>query len=220
MKRNAIILSTILALAAGSAAHAATPGAYAGLGLGADHAKLNVLNKADSDFAVNGLDGKISKHYSSLAGRIFAGYNFNEYLGLEAGYNAFGTSKQSIKYPENPNQSAKYKLSSFDVRGKAYLPLLDNSANVYGIAGVAYAKQDVDANLTENGLRTYEPKSANRFRPVVGVGANYNINPQVTAGVEYTRLQGIGSMDKDAAGSVKSMPNVDTLMFTVAYNFA
>jgi OmpA-OmpF porin, OOP family len=225
MKRHAILCSAILALTAGSLANAATPGAYAGLGLGGSKATLDVFNSQQLN-VIHSLRGKVSDDYSSLSGRVYGGYNFNEYFGLEAGYNAFGTSKQTVKIPGSENQGVKYKLSSFDVRGKAYLPLLDNNANVYAIAGLAYAKQDVDSNVKApagpsitNDLRANELKSNNRVRPVFGIGGNYNVSSQVTAGVEYTRLQGIGSLDKDTASNAKAMPNVDTVMFTVAYNF-
>lgn len=226
MKRSAIICSAILALTAGGLANAATPGAYAGLGLGGSRAVLDVFDHQQVN-NIYALGGKLSNDYSSLAGRIYGGYNFNQYFGLEAGYNAFGTSKQTAKIPGSENQGVKYKLSSFDLRGKAYLPLLDNTANVYAIAGIAYAKQDVDSNVTApsepsiiNNLRANELKSNNRVRPVIGVGANYNVSQQITAGLEYTRLQGVGSLDKDTASNAKAMPNIDTVMFTLAYNFA
>lgn len=208
MKRNAIICAAVLSLTAGGIAHAANQGAYAGLGLGADKAKLDNVDSA----LVRSLHGKTDRQDVSLAGRIFGGYNFNQYLGLEAGYNAFGTSKVTIKSPGLSNASEKYKLSSFDLRGKAYLPLMDNNANVYAIAGLAYAKQDVDINDFDGKAS----KSTNRYRPVYGVGANYNVTPQITAAVEATRQKGVGNMST----SIKAMPNVDTVMFTVAYNFA
>lgn len=203
MKRNAIICAALLAFTGG--AYAANQGAYAGVGLGADRAKLDLLSKSVKQGT------KTSDHFNSLAGRVFGGYNFNEYVGLEGGYNAFGTSKQTASNASNSG-SAKYKLSSFDVRGKAYLPLMDNNANIYAIAGLAYAKQDVSLS-DYNGK---ESRTTNRFRPVFGVGANYNVTPQVTAAVEATRQQGIGNMKSSA----KAMPNVDAVMFTVAYNFS
>lgn len=214
MKRKAIICAALLSLTAGSMAHAANQGAYAGIGLGVDKAKIeDAIDRQDSAL-IRSLNGKVYDHHTSLAGRVFGGYNFNQYVGLEAGYNAFGTSKETVKIPGDANTNIKYKLSSFDVRGKAYLPLMDNSANVYAIAGLAYAKQHVSVNQTESHGSLSDHK--NRFRPVFGVGANYDVNKQVTAAVEATRQKGIGNL----ANSTKSMPNVDTLMFTVAYNFA
>jgi hypothetical protein len=163
-------------------AHAANQGAYAGLGLGVD--KVHVGDVSPAFY---------NKHDTQLAGRVFGGYNFNEYVGVEAGYNAFGTTKQTVNTFYGPVEF-KSRFDSFDVRGKAYLPVMNNTANLYALGGVAYARnEDVHA-----------------YRPVYGVGANYDVTKQVTAAVEVTRQQKNSS----------TMPNIDTLMFTAAYNFA
>lgn len=223
MKRNAIICAALLTLAGGSA-FAANQGGYAGIGLGGSNSKLNVFDKDDKSY-VAANKGSISNEYSSVAGRIFGGYNITENFGVEVGYNNYGTSKQTVKMLQNigvANQEVKYKLSSLDVRGKAYLPLLDNNANIYALAGAAYVKQDVESHVADpNNLyrvRTNELKSNKRVRPVVGLGANYNVTPQVTAGVEFAHVKGFGKLDQDKPNN-KAMPNINSLMFTVAYNF-
>lgn len=199
MNKTLKIAAAVLTLSAVTGmANAATPGAYAGLGLGVGHVnepKLSVVGATST-----------SQNQNGLTGRVFGGYNFNESFGVEAGYNHYASASTKAS---GPSFSAKREdaMQSLDVVGKGYLPLGESSFNVYGLVGGAYVHDKVTVVAS---------KTTNKVRPVVGLGAGYNI-PQtnLVTSLEFRHTQGTGNVKTSAS----AIPNVDALTLNVAYNF-
>lgn len=163
--KNGLIPSVFLL---GSVAvHAITPGLYLGAGAG-----------------ISGFDTP-SNYYSErdtgFGGRVFAGYNFNQYLGLETNYASLGKKKYANSY--FPITSGEYTLNALSFVGKVYLPLSDDSPlNIYGLVGGAemFGKYKYDhswfgRNITESG-----------FVPTAGLGVSYELSQRFTAGLEFS----------------------------------
>src|SRR5262249_15680656 len=117
-------------------ANAANTGAYAGLDVGA-----STLG-TPSDNIVTGEDGKLFKQShdrTGFAGRVFAGYNFNPYIGLEAGITKYATAhyNSSLKEDKHTKGSQDYSLVTCDLVAKAYLPISDSGFNLYALGGAA-----------------------------------------------------------------------------------
>ncbi len=197
-------------------ANAATPGGYAGIGLG-----VSTLRTPDSNYFALIAPGETSRERGGLGGRLFAGYNFNKYFGLEANYQTY-TSSIYRGQTGNSSSSLRYSLNAVDVVAKGYLPLDDSGFDVYALAGLAVVNDtvkynnggvpfasDITANFN-NGSTTYH-----RLRPVYGLGASYTFNSKVTTSLEFSRIQGNGNQKTSAS----AIPSADLLTLNLAYNF-
>lgn len=203
----------ILSLAAiSSLAFAATPGSYIGGGLGASK------QLTPNEFLIQADDGKMSRESGGLGGRVFGGYNFNQYFGIEAGLAHYAPSIYKAS-TNDVKASLEYKLNSFDVVGKAYLPFGQSGFNAYVLGGGAYAVNERDFKVSPQEATDNKPvnddHSTSKIRPIYGAGVSYDI-PQTNfvTNLEFSRLQGVGNIknDKDAISSA------NMLTLNIAYN--
>lgn len=134
--------------------HGATPGVYFGAGIGAA--------------GLGDIEGFSQSGESQLGGRAFVGYNFNEYVGAEASYNVLGSSRYA--YSNNPYFQMDYSLNAIGFTAKGYLPLAENSWNLYGLLGVAQPQGNW--KLLENAQFTVLEHAPNALVATAGVGIN------------------------------------------------
>jgi len=211
----AVSLSTIVA----ANAIAATPGVYVGGQLGAGNVHQDssyTVTVPNKHYVSTNLKNSDSKAWG-LAGRIFAGYQFDQNFGAELGYMKFSdaTSKSTDTYKDNsasrksmiallPSTDVAIqnttKTSAVDLVGKAIYPV-GNGFNLYAKAGVAYVmqKNDFSAKSSKNvpGFKVAGGnKDENKFMPTFGVGASYDISPNAAVDVSYSRIQKVGSSSK------------------------
>lgn len=223
MKKTVKIVVAVAALSAiSSLSFAATPGGYVGLGLGAGQqntSNLDLSNKA-------GIKFNQSRSTTGLAGRIFGGYNFNEYVGIETGYAKYSnaTTKFNAKNITlvNAYGSLDYKMAALDVVGKVYLPIPESALNLYGLGGFALVQSTTDTKVNAKvvGTQTVVYKSTSnterKIRPLVGFGASYDIpQTQLTTSMEYSYLVGQGNVKT----SPTAIPSAGLLTLNLAYNF-
>lgn len=227
MKKTVKGCIAILSLTAvTSLTYAANPGTYAGLGLG--------WGKQDTSANLNlpGAKNSTSDKTDKLAGRIFAGYNFNQNFGVEAGLAKYGDSKyknaSNLPYPGIPaginvNQALNYKMSALDVVGKAYLPVADGF-NVYGLGGLALVRSEVKYNVNASATVAGVPvtasknysKTQTKVRPVLGLGASYDIpQTKLTTNFEFSHIQGYGNVKTNR----NAVPSANLVSLNLAYNF-
>lgn len=221
MKKIATLGVAVLSLSAlVSVANAAKPGAYAGLGLGASK------QETSNNFIVTGPSGSLfnqTRQIGGLGGRIFGGYNFNRYVGLEAGLAQYAQSKYKSNLNAGSlnlvNATQKYSMSALDVVAKGYLPLGESGFNVYGLGGLAlvHSKYEGQVNSILRGVPSGKTSNTqNKIRPIVGLGASYDIpQTQLTTNLEYSHIVGQGNVKT----STKAIPSADLLTLNIAYNF-
>lgn len=213
VKLSAILcLSTVTGLAI-----AAQTGGYVGGGLGASNIDIPKDYQAIALGQPTTVNGR-----SGLGGRIFGGFNFNEYFGVEAGVAHYApvTNRFANGNAHAGNVEIKNSLNAIDLVGKAYLPLGESGFNIYGLGGIAYVANDVDFTRsydTPNIDPTKESHSNRKIRPVYGIGASYDI-PQtsLTTNVEFTRIQGNG----DVKSNLQAIPSANMLTLNLAYHFS
>ncbi|MHB1221424.1 MAG: porin family protein [Gammaproteobacteria bacterium] len=196
MKTN-FITNTIflLALLSGST-YAATPGFY--LGGGAGYSYLQEFSDATNDEA------------SGVGGTLFAGFNFNEYVGIEASYRKYADANYTFDNDSNINFD--YQMHSFNLVAKGYLPFgQNNQFNFYGLVGVS--KVSGEANINSLTTKNIGSSSNEAMLPTVGFGLNYVINPKVTAGIEYVVTQ-----SQDGDDQHIGIPAADLLSLTLAFH--
>lgn len=211
MKKTAIRCVAVAALTMlTGAAFAARTGGYVGGGLGYSNfnTPTNLALVGGSAF-----DKQTSHKVGGVAGRVFSGYNFNPFFGLEAGYAHYAQSQYKYSAQLLPagtaRSSATYKMYSINLVGKAYLPLSDTGFNLYGLGGGALVRSD-------NVITGFKEQKQTKLRPVYGLGAQYDFpdNP-VSTGIEYSRVQGKGNIKT----SPSAIPSANLVTFNLAYNF-
>ncbi len=199
-----------------SLAHAATPGAYAGIGLGAS----NINNASKSMFqSTTGTAGKATTQSGGLGGKLFGGYNFNQNFGLEANVAEYAPTTNKMTLGSS-TASAKYKMTAISLVAKGYLPVKEDF-DLYALGGAAEVYSKVNYSNNSNGAIALNSNlqtgshTIRKLRPVIGVGADYNINSHVTTGLEFSHIQGIGNTNTSA----NAIPSANMLTLTAAYNF-
>lgn len=199
-----------------SVANAATSGAYAGIGLGAS--KINAASKSMFTNTTTSATST-STNSGGLGGKIFGGYNFNPYFGLEANFAEYARTTSKMTAGTN-SASAKYNMSALSLVAKGYLPI-QQGFNVYALGGAAEVFNKVNYSNNSNGAITVNnnlkagSQTNRKLRPIVGVGASYDVNSQVTTGLEFSRIIGNGNVNTNA----KAIPSANMLTLTGAYNF-
>jgi opacity protein-like surface antigen len=136
----------------------------------------------------NGGTGSISKN--KVGGSVFAGYFFNDYVGLDLGYRGFGTVSATDGYGDS--LSVKAQAAQLSVIGN--IPVAP-SFNIYGRLG--YASVKVDASATCGGgcgggfAGLSGSASQTKGAGLLGVGARYAVTPDFGLRAEYDYYQKI-----------------------------
>ena len=175
---------------------AASPGAYIGGGVGYGVTK---------DF-----EDATRQDNGGVAGQVAAGYNFNQYFGLEAGYSMF--SKASYSANDYYGLSADLNVNAFTLLGKGYIPLGKESPwDIYGMVGMAYMLETANVKYYSDNLLS---NSRNAPAFAGGGGISRQLTKHIRAGVESLVTQKID-------GNETHIPIPQTILttFNLAYTF-
>jgi len=148
MTKHASIRAALAALTLVAATGVAQADGFAGASLGGPH----------WDSSINGLKGR----NTGVAGKIFGGYDFNEYVGVEGGGMWFGHRRED---GERASGAGGY----VDAVGR--LPLADK-VSLIGRAGVAYARFSSNGHDSAGGLKA-------------GAGLQYAASDKLALRAEY-----------------------------------
>jgi OOP family OmpA-OmpF porin len=168
MKRT--ILLAVLAALAGTAA-AQSQGAYVGGNVGRAEQKITIEGFSEKD------------HDTGF--KLYGGYNFNQYFGLEGGYADLGKLELSAL-----NSRFKTEPTSVYFAATGTLPL-DAGFSLFGKAGIA--RTEVKAFATD-GFDSVRDK-ASRSTAYVSVGAAYAINTNFSVVAEYEYFGKVAKLD-------------------------
>ncbi len=183
-----------------------------------------------------------------LAGRIYAGYQFNPYMALEAGYSDLGNNSytssadgihsiptlQGSGLVLNPKQQFGISAKTIDIAAKGILPLsfvsdsLSN-ASLFAKAGVAYEMYNISGNLSADNLKPHTVNynfvgKHHKFLPEFGGGLEYRFDNGLGLDLSYTRVQGKGSISynkttNDLSISKNFAPSSNLIMGGISYRF-
>ncbi len=201
MKKMTKISAAIASLLLVGAANAATPGAYVGIGAGASILRTSAIDTGNEP----GVSSSESR--GGLGGRVFAGYNFNKYFGLETALATYAKSTNKVSFSilgVNETETEKYTLNALSLVGKAYLPLADTGLSLYALGGAAEVQSTIDGKLT-GVISDSASKTTRSLRPTYGIGASYDMTDHLTSSVELSRIQGKG----DLKTSASAIPNAE-----------
>lgn len=214
MKRIMLIAcATLGALTSSFDANAAQIGPY--LGAGAGMANLRTPNHYS--FAA---PAENTRTRGGWGERIFIGFNVDPYLGIEAGYANYPRSLYIGRQASNYS-SITYNARTYDLVGKAYLPLGASGFNIYVLAGAARVAEILKYVNSPIGLTgsiaTPIPGTTNTFktRPIYGLGINYDFNRHLVANVELTQIQHLNTF----SNKPNSIPFMNLATVNLAYKF-
>lgn len=139
---------------------------------------------------------------NGLVSRIFAGYDFNQYLAAEVGYAHFFNKSQLGEGAT----AITIRTQAFDLMAKLKAPL-SNNLNVYAKAGLGY----LDSNINGAGF-----DSRNNFNLVYGLGAEYAITSRIIADISWIRYSG----NSTTQAIDKYQPDADALMLGIRFAFS
>lgn len=166
-----LIVALIASAAAMSAAQAQTttaPRAYVGAGIAS----------ADHEFKRSGATNIDTEGYKA-SGKLFAGYEFNQNWGVEAGWTDF--RKSDVNYSiGGVNTRGETDGRALYLAAKATLPV-NEQFSVYGKLGAARTKSELET------LNAAQNMSRSKTEAYGALGAEYKLNQNVSLVGEYER---------------------------------
>lgn len=192
---------------------------YVGAGLGQGQGELN-----QSDFSVQKVEGQLetslglapgslngtlgrSTHELDIGGKVYAGYRFHRYFGVEAGYAAPTLAQHFKVYYHGSGALAgrtldgKYRVSAWPVTAIGFLPIPHAPGlAIYGKAGAAYTTAQYD--LSTNGLGVDTTAKKSRTNAVFGGGAQYDFSARWAARFDYEWYGEVGDASNTGRADV------------------
>jgi OmpA-OmpF porin, OOP family len=239
MKNTARFCVAVLASLSIGIANAAKTGAYVGAGLG--YSQSDASNLEEDYYQVGNSVFHLyntSLEEEGLGGRVFGGYNFNPYLGLELGVSRYADTQYKYTLDSetygNPfyygrgNGKLTYSFTTLDLVGKAYLPLGNSGFDIYGLIGASEvfvkAKTEYSAqyyNVFGSSIGSGSASDTDNYhelRPKFGVGINYALNQNIAMNLEVSRIQGNENEYNDGDAD-NYVPNLDMASLSLTYHF-
>ena len=190
----ALLAATVPALVAAAEPVANPRGFYLGAGVGASRAE---------DWCGPYFDTTILTCDNNTVGyKLYGGYRFNDFLGLEAAYVDLGTLRLDALYRGAP-VSNRFDLRGATLQGVVHLPI-GRAFSLFGKAGAIYW----DLTNEASGAGVAGTTKDNGFDVALGVGGQYFLTRHFALRAEYEYFPNLGTLDAIAG-------DVDQHLFTV-----
>lgn len=203
------------------------PGAYFGAGLGVGYAsfKGDDFNGVASGLNNAGLGGggltqSTSSENTELAWKVFGGYRFNQYIGLEGSYTDFGKYNYDYQFQQAgaPAGTANmaYKAYSWNVALVPRLPM-EQGLFLQGKLGAAFTTAENTFNLTAGTLTQQGSDKSNRTNLLAGVGLGYDFQNGLSVIAEYEYFGQVGNQfNYSATSGLTGTGRADMNLFSVS----
>jgi hypothetical protein len=162
---------------------------------------------------------------TSLA--LFAGYHFNRYIAVEAGYLDLGAaeyrSSAAVRLFSPPLSAVavtnvEVESTGFTLAGLGSLPI-GEMFELHGRLGLFFAQTDL--SVTAN-IATSSDSDTDTLDSIGGfysVGAGLNLGEHWTLSLDYTRYDNVGDEDEDDDVTTEAGFDVDALSFSAMFRF-
>ena len=204
----------ILILCATGAAGAAESGPYLGADLGWGFTSGSVAWRTSPSIALEG--PKLSDQ--DVAGSFSAGYRFNRFFGVEAGYVDLGHFSASLTgYSTSPDARADMIFSARGGTVSAVGTFPFGKWEAYLRGGVLFANTHITVSGSNDTVSIDDRVSADTAHALAGAGLGYNVDAHWRAQIGITTYFHVGS----TAGSHDRIngPNIRALTAGVTYRF-
>ncbi|WP_140921151.1 porin OmpA [Limnobaculum xujianqingii] len=172
-------------------------------------AKVGWSSYHDTGFYKNtGLDSLNNQntHPNQLGAGAYFGYQANQYLGFELGYDWLG------RMTYRGDNSAAYKAQGIQLAAKLSYPVM-NDLDIYTRLGAMGWRGDTKVHPATGG--EYKAHDTG-ISPLAAVGVEYAITPSIATRLDYQWVNNIGNGDSDSVGT---RPDNGMLSLGVAYRF-
>jgi OOP family OmpA-OmpF porin len=153
------------------------------------------------------LSSYLDKHFNEdgYAGRVYLGYQFNQFLGLETGFTLLSDA-------DLPKDFGDIRTTHWDLLLKAGAPLGDSGFRGDVKAGGAHVMTKFDASHVSESLGLNDVSNW-KIKPVAGASISYNFNRNVAVDVSYLHV--FGEPKGDSIGA----PRSDLAMLGLSFLF-
>ncbi|WP_417882945.1 OmpA family protein [Vibrio rumoiensis] len=165
--------------------------------LGAKTGWANFSGFCEEDISANCDDNKDD---DAWGGSVYGGYQFNEWLSVEGGYNYFGKAKA---YTDVGQLESKIQNGELGVKLDWNLT---SAWNLFGKVGTSY-------NDIEHDFADVSSKSDNNWSLMLGAGVEYQLSHNWRVRTEYQWFDNVGS------SSVAKQSDVNYLTLGLSYYF-
>lgn len=209
------------------------PGFYFGIGAGESSYDLeqsmfdDVVRTVLFTQSVPLLSRSSSLEDSDTTLALFAGYHFNQYIAVEAGYIDLGAAEYRTSGTVNPpgpvvsapfNMNIDVESTGFTVAGRGSLPL-GSIVDLHGRLGLFFARTDISVGgqvVGSNGTATESLDSIGGF---YGIGAGLNFDEHWSLSFDWTRYDNVGDEDEDDDVTTEAGFDVDALSISAMFRF-
>jgi opacity protein-like surface antigen len=162
---------------------------------------------------------------TSLA--LFAGYHFNQYIAVEAGYLDLGAAEYRSTGTINPPgpvvsaptaMNVEFESTGFTLAGLGSLPLGD-FVELHGRLGLFFAQTDLSVTASIATATATDTDSLDSIGGFFGLGAGFNLGEHWSLSLDWTRYDNVGDEDEDDDASTEAGFDIDTLSFSAMFRF-
>jgi hypothetical protein len=230
---RAIVCAVCAATALPAVAAQTQAGFYLGLGVGESSFDIEKSELDDVVVAALLSQGILPASRASTfedsdtALSLFAGYRFNSYIAVEAGYIDLGTAEYRSTgnvNPPGPIVSAPLAMD-IDIESKGFtlgalgsLPL-GEIVELHGHLGFLFATTDLSiaaSSASSTGADTQELDSVGGF---YGVGAGFNLGEHWSLSLDWTRHDNVGDENDDDDVRTEAGFDIDALSLSAMFRF-
>jgi OOP family OmpA-OmpF porin len=168
-------------------------GWYVGAGVGSSRASDagSIGSALDANLATQGIASGTTLDSTDTAWKVFGGYQFNKYFGVEGGYNRLGRFSANSVVAGGSGSGTWEANRTWTLAGTGTLPITDQ-LSLTGKAGAAYSKAELDYSATGAGGTFGISQSASHTEPVVGLGLKYDLDRHLALRGEWEHFKDVG----------------------------
>lgn len=150
---------------------------------------------APNGWYIEGNAGEAKLHDTSYGGNVKfhgvafnldAGYKFMPYFAAELGYTRYGTARVFA----NGIKAGEDRRTTYDIAGKAILPISTSGAEIFGKFGAARVRSRISISnqIAANSINLGSG-STNKNGFYLALGAQYYFIPELALNVQWARAQ-------------------------------
>lgn len=163
-------------------------GWYAGFGFGQSNYR-GVESSLSSEFSSAGVTASTSANTRTEGWKVYLGYQFNDYLGVEGGYMNLNDLTGNTRTSNGGSFNTEWASTAWMLSAVGTLPVT-SKFSIMGKLGAAYVINDVTRkdNLQTNSLIRTRNVGEDGYEPIYGVGVSYALFDNFKLRAEWERV--------------------------------
>lgn len=166
-----------------------------------------------------GLSQSTTRESTAFAWKVFGGYRFNQYVGVEGSYVDLGKFDYQYQFNQAGTQvgtgNMSYEVASWNIAVVPRLPL-ENGLFLQGKVGAAFTRAENSFNLTANTYNQSGSDSKSKTNPYVGAGIGYDFPNGLSIIGEYEYFGKAGSAFSYGSNGITGTGRADMNLFSVS----